>query len=46
MKWHALKHCTALVWSGLVSGFRIIVLLGQYLQVARYSLNNSSIHNA
>ena len=33
MKWHALKHRTALVWSG----FRIIVLLGQYLQVARYS---------
>ena len=40
MKWHALKHRTALVWSG----FRIIALLGQYLQVARYSWNNSSIH--
>ena len=37
MKWHALKRRNALVWSGLISGFRIIVLLGQYLQVARYS---------
>ena len=33
MKWQALKHRTALVWSG----FRIIVLLGLYLHVARYS---------
>ena len=37
MKWHVLKHRTALVWSDLTSGFRIIVLLGQFLQVARYS---------
>ena len=46
MKWYALNHRTALVWPGLIDGIRIIVLLGQYLQVARYSLNNSSIHNA